>query len=230
MHGIDVANLLGIKRVIVPLYPGITSAHGLLVSEFKNDYARTYTKRSSEHEAYDLNQKFSELETQGRSWLEKEGLTQQASSIEKSIDLRYQHQGSEITIAIDGTHIDRKSLIAAFDTFNQQHQRLYGFSLEQPVEIITLRVTITSNVGKLGIPLLPESIKTDASVKGCRDVYFSDTTDFIKCEIHARDLLQPKTVIKGPAIIESLDSTVLINPDWESLIDEYGTCILTESK
>ena len=45
MHGIDVANLLGIKQVIVPLYPGITSAQGLLVSEFKNDYARTYTKR-----------------------------------------------------------------------------------------------------------------------------------------------------------------------------------------
>jgi len=93
-----------------------------------------------------------------------------------------------------------------------------------------LRVTITSNVGKLGIPLLPELIQTDTSVKGLRDVFFSDTTDFIKCNIHARDLLQPGTIIKGPAIIESLDSTVLINPDWESLIDEYGTCILTESK
>ena len=77
MHGIDVANLLGINQVIVPLYPGITSAHGLLVSEFKNDYARTYTKRSSEHEAADLNRIFSELETQGRVWLEKEGLNQQ---------------------------------------------------------------------------------------------------------------------------------------------------------
>ena len=230
MHGIDVANLLGIKQVIVPLSPGITSAHGLLVSEFKNDYARTYTKRSSEHESDDLNRIFSELETQGRGWLEKEGLDQHAFSIEKSIDLRYQHQGSEITIPIDGTHIGHKSLIAAFNNFHQQHQRLYGFSLEQPVEVITLRVTITSNVGKLGIPLLPELIETDTSVKGLRDVFFSDTTDFITCDIHNRDLLQTGTVIKGPAIIESLDSTVLINPNWESLIDEYGTCILTESK
>ena len=228
MHGIDVANLLGINQVIVPLYPGITSAHGLLVSEFKNDYARTYTKRSSEHEAADLNRIFSELETQGRGWLEKEGLNQQAFSIEKSIDLRYQHQGSEITIPINGNHLDHKSLINAFNAFHQQHHRLYGFSLEQPVEIITLRVTITSNVGKLGIPLLPELIQTDTSVKGRREVFFSDTTDFITCDIHARDLLQPGTVIKGPAIIESLDSTVLINPNWESLIDEYGTCILTE--
>lgn len=228
MHGIDVANLLGINQVIVPLYPGITSAHGLLVSEFKNDYARTYTKRSSEHEAADLNRIFSELETQGRGWLEKEGLNQQAFSIEKSIDLRYQHQGSEITIPINGNHLDHKSLINAFNAFHQQHHRLYGFSLEQPVEIITLRVTITSNVGKLGIPLLPELIQTDTSVKGRREVFFSDTTDFITCDIHARDLLQAGTVIKGPAIIESLDSTVLINPNWESLIDEYGTCILTE--
>ena len=229
MHGIDVANLLGIDQVIVPLYPGITSAHGLLVSEFKNDYARTYTKRSSENEADELNKIFSELETQGRDWLEKEGLNQQASSIEKSIDLRYQHQGSEITIPLDSTHIERESLIAAFDTFNQHHQRLYGFSLEQPVEIITLRVTITSNVGKLGIPLLPEIIQPNTSVKGCRDVFFSETTEFITCDVHARDLLQPGAFIKGPAIIESLDSTVLINPNWESLIDEYGTCILTQS-
>ena len=230
MHGIDVANLLGIKQVIVPLFPGITSAYGLLVSEFKNDYARTYANRSSGYPTDDLIRVYSELKSQGIDWLYREGLNEQNSSIYFSMDLRYQHQGSEITIPLEKDTIDDKSLLIATNSFNEEHQRLYGFSLDQPIEIITLRVTMTSDIGELGIPLLPKSNQTGTTIKGQRDVFFTNTTEFIPCDIHTRSLLQPNMVIKGPAIIESLDSTVLINPNWQSEIDVYGTCILSESK
>ena len=230
MHGIDVANLLGIQQVIVPLHPGMTSAYGLLVSEFKNDYAKTYANRSSGYPTDDLNRVFSELKIQGIDWLYKERLNHQNSSIHFSMDLRYQHQGSEITIPLEQDTIDDKSLLRATDDFHQQHQRLYGFSLDQPVEIITLRVSMTSDVGEIGIPLLPKLNRTGTTIKGRRDVFFANTTEFIQCDIHARDLLQPGMFIKGPAIIEGLDSTVLINPNWQSEIDVYGTCILRKSK
>ena len=230
MHGIDVANLLGIQQVIVPLHPGMTSAYGLLVSEFKNDYAKTYANRSSGYPTDDLNRVFSELKIQGIDWLYKERLNHQNSSIHFSMDLRYQHQGSEITIPLEQDTIDDKSLLRATDDFHQQHQRLYGFSLDQPVEIITLRVSMTSDVGEIGIPLLPKLNRTGTTIKGRRDVFFANTTEFIQCDIHARDLLQPGMFIKGPAIIEGLDSTVLINPNWQSEIDAYGTCILRKSK
>ena len=152
------------------------------------------------------------------------------SSIYFSIDLRYQHQGSEITIPLEKDTIDDKSLLIATNSFNEEHQRLYGFSLDQPIEIITLRVTMTSDVGELRMPLLPKLNQTGTTIKGQRDVFFANTAGFIPCDIHTRSLLQPDMVIKGPAIIEGLDSTVLINPNWQSEIDVYGTCILSESK
>lgn len=237
MHAIDVANLLGIGTVVVPPHPGITSAYGLLAAEFKNDYARTFSQPSGDYDLEGMAAVFDALESEGREWLHGEGVPVASHSITRSADLRYAHQGSELTIAYPQGRVNQEGLGEMLAAFHQQHEQLYGFSLEQPVEIVTLRVTAAGQVGQVKTQILTAAHgnAATASLKSAlmerRQVYFDEMAGFVQCPIYRRESLPPATELKGPAILEGMDSTVVINPDWQARIDQYGNCILrSESK
>ena len=227
MHAIEVANLLGVTMVVVPPHPGIASAYGLLVAEFKNDYARTSLQQPPDYDLQGMAEIFDGLEREGQRWLEIEGVANSARMLSWSADLRYEHQGSELTIPYDGTRIDRPGLEGMIEEFHRRHSQLYGFSLDQPVEIVTLRVTASGHLGDVAMPTLPPGgSKTADAVVDERRAYFEETRDFVACPIYRRERLSPGASIVGPAILEGMDSTVVINPGWESRIDQYGNCIM----
>ena len=227
MHAIEVANLLGVTTVVVPPHPGIASAYGLLVAEFKNDYARTSLQQPPDYDLPGMAEIFDGLEREGQQWLETEGVAGSGRVLAWSADLRYEHQGSELTIPYDGTQVDRSGLEAMIDEFHRRHAQLYGFSLDQSVEIVTLRVTASGHLGDVSMPTLPPGAGDPAdAVVDRRRVYFDESRDFIECPIYRRERLSPEAHIAGPAILEGMDSTVVINPGWESRIDQYGNCIM----
>ena len=236
MHAIDVAKLLGIATVVVPPHPGITSAYGLLAAEFKNDYARTFPQHSGDYDLAGMAAVFDGLEREGRQWLHGEGVPVASHSIIRSADLRYAHQGSELTIAYPQVEVNREGLGEMLREFHQRHEQLYGFSLAQPVEVVTLRVTAAGQVGQVRMQPLavaandtlhpgrsPQEERCDADF---RPVYFEETAGFVACPIYRRESLLPSAELSGPAILEGMDSTVVINPGWQARIDEYGNCIL----
>ena len=227
MHAIDVASLLGINRVIVPLNPGIASAYGLLVAEFKNDYARTFLQQAPDYDLDGIERVYSELEAEGRAWLQEEGVPQQVHTVSRSADLRYTHQGSEVTVPLGDRQAINESLDALIQRFHARQQQLYGFALEQPVEIVTLRVTVSGDVGSVAMPRRPAGLSSpEQAILDCRQVYFDQSNGFVPCQIYSRDQLAPGSSISGPAILEGMDSTVIINPGWATLVDDYGNCII----
>ena len=227
MHAIDVATLLGINRVVAPLYPGIASAYGLLVSDFKNDYAKTFLQQPPDYDLDGIQGVFKELEAQGRAWLLEEGVPQRLHKLARSADLRYSHQGSEVSVPYDSIQVDQKSLDALIKEFHVRHERLYGFALEQPVEIVTLRVAVTGDVGTVDMPLRPSGLTSpENAVLHQRQVFFDGSGGFVPCHIYNREKLAPGSIIRGPAILEGMDSTVVINPDWHGQIDDHGNCIM----
>jgi len=128
---------------------------------------------------------------------------------------------------LDSTQVDQKALDALIKEFHVRHERLYGFALEQPVEIVTLRVAVTGDLGTVEMPLRPSGLGApDQAVIGQRQVYFDRPKGFVQCHIYGREQLAPGSTIKGPAILEGTDSTVVIDPDWHGQIDDYGNCIL----
>ena len=227
MHAIDVANLLGIGTVVVPPYPGIASAYGLLVAEFKNDYARTFLQHPPDYDLEGMARSYAELKREGRDWLLEEGVPPNSQSLTRSADLRYAHQGSELTVQYQHSQVDRAGLESMVQEFHRRHQQLYGFALEQPVEIVTLRVTASGQVGQVRMPTLPagRGDPDDAVISG-RQVYFEESQGFINCPIYRRDGLGAGVGLAGPAILEAMDATVVINPGWEAKIDQYGNCIM----
>ena len=237
MHAIDVARLLGIETVVVPPHPGITSAYGLLAAEFKNDYARTFSQPSGDYDLEGMAAVFDALESEGRDWLHGEGVAVASHNLSRSADLRYAHQGSELTIAYPQEQVNTEGLQEMLREFHRQHEQLYGFSLEQPVEIVTLRVTASGQVGQVKTQILTAvngnatAASPDNALVERREVYFDERAGFVECPIYRRESLPPAAELSGPAILEGMDSTVVINPGWRARIDEYGNCILrSESK
>ena len=227
MHAIDVAALLGINRVVVPLNPGIASAFGLLAAEFKNDYARTFLQQAPGYDLDGFELVYSELEAEGRAWLNEEGVPRRVHAMSRSADLRYAHQGAEVTVPLSGKQATGESIDALIQEFHAQHQQLYGFSLDQPVEIVTLRVTVSGDVGSVALPRWDGvSYSAEKAILDRRQVYFDQGNGFVPCNIYSRDQLSLGASISGPAILEGMDSTVVINPGWTSLVDDCGNCII----
>ena len=99
--------------------------------------------------------------------------------------------------------------------------------MEQPVEVVTLRVSASGNVGSVNMPELPSDLMApELAIASQRQVFFNESSGFVPCNIYDRDRLAPGSSINGPAILEGMDSTVLINPGWTGHIDNYGNCIM----
>ena len=228
MHSIDVANLLGISKVVAPLHPGIASAYGLLVAELKNDYARTSLQKPPDYNPERMEQIYSDMEAEGHAWLSEEGVPADAHLFSRGADVRYEHQGSEVTLEFGSDRVTHETIEKIIKEFHSRHEQLYGFSLDQPVEIVTLRMTASGNAGSVEMPTLPSNLDApEDAIASERPVFFDEVSGFVNCNIYDRNRLAPGSNIKGPAILEGMDSTVLINPGWTGQIDQYGNCIMS---
>ena len=226
MHAIGVARLLDMTTVIAPPSPGVASAYGLLVADFKNDYARTSVQKPPAYDLAAMEDIYRELEHDAAHWLDSESVPADRRELARSADLRYAHQGFEVTVSVAGDVREPSTLEATIQQFHREHDRLFGFSLDQPVEFVTLRVTAHGHLETARmVPLSRQPDKPEPALLGQRPVYFEDTGGFVSCDIYHRARLTPGSAIAGPAILENVDSTVVIDPGWRARIDDYGNCI-----
>ena len=227
MHAISVARLLDMTTVIAPPSPGVASAYGLLVADFKNDYARTSIQKPPNYDSGAMEAVYVDLEGEATQWLDAESVPGDRRQLARSADLRYAHQGFEVTVDLAGKASDAANLDAMFQQFHCEHDRLFGFSLDQPVEIVTLRVTALGHLEQAKVAPLARGSNTPAeALLGQRQVYFDDAAGFVPCSIYHRAKLPPGSITYGPAILENADSTVVIDPGWGGRIDDYGNCIM----
>ena len=227
MHSVGVARLLDMPTVIAPPSPGVASAYGLLVADFKNDYARTSVQKPPNYDLASMEGIYRELESEAAQWLDSEAVPADRRELKRSADLRYAHQGFEVSVEFAGSTVEPDSMEAMLQTFHREHDRLFGFSLDQPVEIVTLRVTAWGHLETPGSARLSKDLSSPAeALLGQREVYFEDAGGFVPCGIYDRAKLAPGSSIDGPAILENVDSTVVIDPGWRARIDDYGNCIM----
>ena len=227
MHSISVARLLDMATIIAPPSPGVASAYGLLVADFKNDYAKTSIQKPPNYDPPAMENIYRELEGEAAHWLDAEAVPADRRELTRSADLRYAHQGSEVTVELAGGAVEPAWLDAMIQHFHREHHRIFGFSLDQPVEIVTLRVTAWGQLDSARMAPLSRELNLPAeALPGQRPVFFEDIGGFVSCDIYDRARLAPGSTIDGPAILESSDSTVVVDPGWQARIDDYGNCIM----
>ena len=252
LHACALASLLGMDTIIIPPAPGALSSYGLLFTDLRNDYVQTFV-HSGAPSVPDVAAAYDRLERQAADWLTRESVPQSDRRIARSADLRYLHQGWEITVQVPDGPVTQQTLDDMTANFHALHQRLYTYNLpHQTVQLVNLRATAVGNLPRhaptpsmeerrqntpsplMGerpqntpSPLMGEGWGEGEPPATTRPVLLSRDAGFIETPIHNRANLRPGMTIPAPAIIEQRDTTTLLPPGYAAAVDEYGNLIIT---
>lgn len=195
-HALYLADEIGIKRVIIPPYPGLFSALGLLLADWRFEARKSYPK--------DLERDFKELENKLIERLKK------VDYFIRYADVRYKGQGWELTIQVpENVNEIRK-------VFEDKHLATYGFVMsDREIEIVTIRVFA---IRRRVMPKISPTFGNENKPKEIRKVLIED--DWVNTEVYVREKLPKGFEIRGPAIIEEYSSTIVVKPGWKALVDD----------
>ncbi|WP_247730744.1 hydantoinase/oxoprolinase family protein [Halovivax limisalsi] len=223
-HAVEIAGQIDIPEVLVPNSPGNFSAWGILTTDVKHDYVRTYVDPVAAVEPSTLADAFATLEAEGGDQLADEGIDPSDRRFVRAVDVRYVGQEHTLTVPVPTGELSGADLDAITERFDEAHQEQYMHSApEEPKEFVSIRLTA---FGSMTSPELPsveagEETPPEAAFVDERDVHFAET-GFVETDIVDRDSLLAGNRLAGPAIVEEDTSTTVV-PPWSSLtVDEYG--------
>jgi N-methylhydantoinase A len=222
LHATDLAALLGMRTIVVPRHPGVLSTFGLLGSEVRNDYARTILQKPPDYDRDAIAAVYADLEGQAQAWLAAEGVEPAGRRVTRRADLRYRHQGFELTVPWPERDLAVDALVARF---HERHRQLYTYALpEAQVEIVTLRVAAAGRVRRFALPPLDRRGRA-RTPPSRRRVYFAGA-GWKTCPCLDRGGLGVGAVVTGPAIVEQLDATTVVPPGQRATVDRAGNLVI----
>lgn len=214
LHAASLARALGIRRVVVPKYPGALSALGLLLADARKDYSRTLLIDANASSAK-WKKTLLDLHRQGMAEMKEEGFKKTEIQFLDFADMRYRGQSYELTISLGGNFIER---------FHKAHERRYGYANpDRDVELVNVRITF------LGRTVKPEFQKARKQSRRARAVEVRPVwidNKRVKTAVYDRQMLGHGHVINGPAIIGEYSSTTLVPPAFRCEVDAYLNLVL----
>jgi N-methylhydantoinase A len=229
LHAGAIAVELGMAGIIVPLYPGVHSAMGLLMSDVKHDYIRSRMAPLDRTTPEEMHSAFAELESQALRDLRDEGFPSARIALERSLDLRYAGQGYELTIPCGAT-LERDNIARLRETFDETHRRLFGHvASDETVEIVSFRVCGIGRLPPIGFQRFRNEGRglSDAR-REIRRARFGGVT--LDCPVYQRERLDVGHIFPGPAIVDQLDATTVIPPGQTARVDEFKNLIISIGK
>jgi N-methylhydantoinase A len=225
LHGGALARLLGIKTILVPPAPGVSSALGLLISNLKTEFSRTCLERPPHYDLDRIATTYAALEAEAIAWLDSEGVPPEARRLARQASLRYQHQGFELVVPWPAGRVNSASLEEAIAAFHRRHERLYTFSQEDtPVEIVNLRVDALGIFPSPQLPELAPGGNPGGAVVGHQLIALA--TGRAEAPIYDRARLGAGDRIEGPAILTQLDATTLLLPGQTAEVHRSGGLVI----
>jgi N-methylhydantoinase A len=219
LHACELAQALGVPRVIVPVMPGALSAYGILVSDVVKDYSRTVVwTMSGKSIAGPIRQQFATLEQRAKKEFRDEGWDGRIR-FERSADLRYRGQGFELNVDFTPTFVE---------DFHQQHRFRYGYSHpDREVELVTLRLRArTEGQGQAAMSVLEAS--TFPWTMQQRPVWLGGRA--LATAVYQRASLSRKTRLRGPVIFAEYSAITFVPPGWSSVVDAAGSLLIEARK
>jgi N-methylhydantoinase A len=228
VHAARIARDLGMAGVIVPLYPGVFSAIGLMMSDVKHDYVQSKMDPIAALAPADVDAMFARLTAQAAADLHADGFAEAQVGIERAVDMRYAGQGYEITIPCDAAATEDLARLRA--RFDAQHAIMFGHNApEEPVEIVSYRVLGIGKVPPVEMPRFARAgTRLADAERARRPVRFDGDT--VDCPVYQREVLDVGLTVPGPAVLDQLDCTTVICPGQVARVDAWKNLIVTEAK
>lgn len=228
IHGGMIALEMEIPVVLVPRESSIFCASGMLRSDLKHSYVRTYHVLGSRADQGVMLKSFAELEQEGRRILKTEKVEDEKRlRMEHAVDMRYLGQHNEITVGFQLDEFEKGGIEFLRERLHQEHDRLYGYALrgsDTELEIINLRLVAVGITEKPQLQVTELSgADATASLKGTRPVYIPSVKFFRDIPVYDGETLAYGNRGEGPAIIEQITTTTFVPPEYDFIVDAAGT-------
>jgi N-methylhydantoinase A len=200
----------------------------MLMSDLKHDFVRTYAVPLGLLDLSRLRKMFREMEDEGMRLLKSEHIPANRIEFIHSLDMRYLKQYHEVNVKATRGEIAKGQMKQVAGKFHPEHDRLYGYSLpESPIELINLRLQC---IGRTDKPKLVADRFSgeDASktLKGDRKVYLPGRRRFETVKVYDGDRLHFGNRIDGPAIVEQVNTSTFLTPEYSLICDRFGSYTL----
>jgi N-methylhydantoinase A len=222
---VDVARELNIPTVVIPPGQGAFSALGMLMADVQHDFARTSVTPLTGLDLAAVEASYKEMETEGEAVLAEEGFDAAHQQAVRAVDVRYAGQEHSVTVAFPA---DGNDVVASIeDDFARLHERQYGHTMDDPVEITTMRVRATGSVDKPALPMLKSRGAGKPEPRGVRTVYRSEDEPEVPYQLYAREDLLAGDEIPGPAVIAEHTATTVLHAGQHLRVGAHGEMVIT---
>jgi N-methylhydantoinase A len=204
----------------------------MLMADFRRDYVQTLFRRLDDLEMPELEEQFRALETEGKAALEESGISGDRVIFERAADMRYVGQEHAVAVRMPASAADESARDEIKRRFDEAHDLRYSHSApEEAADIVSLRVSAIGRLVKPAFPTILAGVVTPPAEaeRGTRPVIFEDHGS-MPVKVFDRGLLRAGNVIAGPAIIEELASTTVVEPGDTVTVNRYGHLIMTLSE
>jgi len=223
LHAVALARELAIPRVLIPARPGITNALGCAVADVRHDYVNTVNRPVGDLDMAQVEQTYERQIEDGKSTIAREGVEIEGLTIIHSADMQFQGQSHILTIPVDDPAITRDALQGGFECAYWDR-----FEVELPeirAVLVNLHTAVIGRRRPVALETLAEAGEADPDPVAERRVWFD--SGWTETPIYRRRQFGPGATFRGPAIVEQLDTTTVIEPGNRVDADGHGNLVVT---
>jgi N-methylhydantoinase A/oxoprolinase/acetone carboxylase beta subunit len=197
-------------------------------ANLKYNYMATAPARLDSAEAYDrLDKLFKQIEAKGVRQLIDDGFTKKNIVVKRSLEMRYVGQVHECTVDVEMFEIDEKTIGRVKEAFHRRHEQLYTYSeRHSTVEVVNIEATLYGLIEKPKLPALKKGAAPERAIKQQRKSLFSANGKSVRTPVYDGALLGAGANIAGPAIIEEVTTTIVIEPEWAATLHASGSYVI----
>jgi N-methylhydantoinase A len=227
------ANALGILSnsfpVIIPPGPGVLCAYGDATTQIQDEASRSYLAMAQDITTDKFLSDLTDLKDKASQSLIKDGADDSSLEVTYQADVRYAGQAFQITVEFDEKEYKTKGIQLITDAFDDEHYQLFTFKLSDGHEILMIRAIVKVSQAEINST---SNVSSDISLNDAviQDTRFYHESQWHDAKIYDRNKLQAQHLIPGPAIVSEMDSTTVILPKHEAIVDEVGNLIINPIK
>ncbi len=222
MHAGSMIRELKLKKVIIPVDPGVFSAWGMLVTDLRQDFVRTLIIRTDHVRPGVIAELFENLEAKALELMSDQCIPPEMILLRRFADVRYRGQEHTVKVPIENGPFDESALRNVDQRFHELHEQAYSFRLDAPTEIVNFHLTCFGTTAKPALgTITPGGLRLGKAQKGYRGVHFNEF-GVVESPLYERALLPLEEVLEGPLVIEEPASTTVVFPDQRVMRDRYG--------
>jgi N-methylhydantoinase A len=225
VHAEGIARALDIRTIVYPLRAGVMSAFGFLVAPPAFELLRAIVAPLTQLDFTEVNRVLGAMETEGRALVKTAGVPIRECTVRREFGIRFAGQSYELSVPLPSARLSRGDVAAIRADFLEHYrERFHRLNPDVPLEVVNCRVVVSGPQQPIKAA---RTLARGRAKKGQRDVYLPERAAFVRCNVYDRYALAPGAKLSGPAVVEEVESTVLLGTGAVATVARNGNLVVT---